>query len=177
VSGTIDIRVATVADAELIAELGARTFAQTFAADNTEEDMSAYLASAFSPSIQSDEIGDPASVFLLAEADGEAVGYARLRLREAPTAVGGRRPIEIARFYADRRWLGRGVGAALMKACLRQGRARGCDVIWLDVWERNPRAIAFYEKWGFTVVGGQSFVLGADTQSDLLMSQALVPDA
>jgi hypothetical protein len=29
----------------------------------------------------------------------------------------------------------------------------GRDVVWLDIWERNPRAIIFYRKWGFVEAG------------------------
>jgi ribosomal protein S18 acetylase RimI-like enzyme len=43
--------------------------------------------------------------------------------------------------------------------------------VWLDVWERNTRAIEFYEKQGFTIVGEQDFVLGSDVQRDLLMAR------
>ena len=49
----------------------------------------------------------------------------------------------------------------------------GCDVVWLDVWEKNLRAIAFYRKWGFIEVGEQTFQLGDDLQQDLLMARAL----
>ena len=60
-----------------------------------------------------------------------------------------------------------------MRACFERATALGCDVIWLGVWERNPRAIAFYEKMGFATVGGHSFMLGRDLQHDLVMSRAL----
>jgi phosphoserine aminotransferase len=45
----IVIRRANSNDADLLAELGARTFEDTFGADNTREDMAAYLATAFNP--------------------------------------------------------------------------------------------------------------------------------
>jgi ribosomal protein S18 acetylase RimI-like enzyme len=84
------------------------------------------------------------------------------------------RPLEIVRIYACQEWLGRGVGPMLMQACLDEARQRGCDALWLDVWERNPRAIAFYRKWGFKVVGTQGFQLGSDMQTDLLMQRAVL---
>ena len=168
----IDIVQATARHASLLAELGARTFRDTFGADNTQADMDQYLASAFSADIQARELADPASVFLVARADdGAAAGYARLRFGESPACVGGLRPVEIARFYVDRPWMGRGVGAALMAAALELASQRGCDVAWLDVWEKNARAIAFYSKWGFSVVGSQPFLLGEDMQNDLLMAR------
>jgi diamine N-acetyltransferase len=162
-------------DATLLAEIGARTFRDAFGAENEPGDMNEYLASSFGPGIQMAEILEPGCAFLLAEVAGDAVGYARLRVRAAPPAIRGARPIEIVRFYSDTSWIGRGVGPALMVACVESGRELGCDVAWLDVWELNPRAIAFYRKWGFEVVGEAEFRLGSDVQHDLLMSRVLDP--
>lgn len=167
------IRYATATDNTLLAELGAQTFFDSFAADNTPEDMAAYLDAAFSPKKQAQELADPDSMFLIAELGSDVAGYARLKFGPAPSAIGGQKPVEVARFYICKEWIGKGVGAQLMEACLREARQNGCDVIWLDVWERNPRAIAFYRKWGFTVVGTQKFQLGNDLQNDLLMARQL----
>jgi RimJ/RimL family protein N-acetyltransferase len=56
-----------------------------------------------------------------------------------------------------------------MATCLAEITARGADVAWLGVWERNPRAIAFYRKWGFAEVGAHTFVVGDDPQRDLVL--------
>ena len=45
--------------------------------------------------------------------------------------------------------------------------------MWLGVWEFNPRAQAFYEKYGFYEVGRHIFQLGSDPQTDLLMQKDL----
>jgi len=60
-----------------------------------------------------------------------------------------------------------------MQECLSQAEARGCGTIWLDVWEENKRARAFYEKWGFQTVATQPFLLGEDVQADLLMLRSV----
>ena len=138
-----NIRYATCADNILLAEIGRQTFSDSFAADNTPEDMAAYLDASFSPQIQAAELADPNTVFLIAEANGETVGFARLKEGLPLPGITGAHPIEIVRFYSVKAWIGRGVGAALMQACLDEANRRKCDSIWLDVWERNPRAIAF----------------------------------
>ena len=166
-----NVRYATVADNVLLAELGARTFYDTFAADNTPENMAAYLAASFGPEIQAAELSAPGSLFLIAEVDGTAVGYTRLREGQPSTCTLGGRPIEIVRLYARPEWLGQGVGAALMQASLDEAARRGCDSIWLDVWDHNLRARTFYSRWGFAEVGTQSFQLGAEMQNDLLMQR------
>jgi len=173
----ISIRIAGPLDADLLAEIGARTFRRTFARDNTPEDMAAYLAAAFGPALQAAELADPGTTFLIADIGREAVGYARLVRAPAPECIPAGRPIEIRRIYAAEAWLGRGVGAALMRACLGEAERQHCDVIWLDVWERNQRAIAFYQAWRFVQVGTQDFVLGSDVQHDLLMARAVLEPA
>jgi GNAT superfamily N-acetyltransferase len=173
----VTIRRATPADNKLLAESGARAFADTFAADNTPENMAAYLAASFSPEKQAAELADPRSVFLIAEVGGKTAGFARMREGAPPSVATGQRPIEIVRFYALKGWIGQGVGAALMVACLAEAERRGCDTIWLDVWERNPRARAFYARWGFADMGTQTFVLGSDRQRDVLMQRSAAAGA
>jgi ribosomal protein S18 acetylase RimI-like enzyme len=168
------VRYAGLSENALLAELGARTFADTFAAENTPEDMKAYLANAFSPEKQAQELADPASTFLIMESRGAPVGYAQLKQGGAPQ-IADERAVEIVRIYADREWLGKGVGGQLMQACLREAEWRNCDVIWLGVWERNTRAIRFYQKWGFERVGTQFFRLGTDLQTDWVMVRKVIP--
>jgi diamine N-acetyltransferase len=167
----LHIRYATRADNILLAEIGAETFAESFAADNTLENMSAYLAAFFSPEKQAMELTDADSRFLIIELDGKAAGYTKLSFGHAPAAVAGQKPMEIVRIYARKEWIGKGVGARLMEASLREAEQAGCDVIWLGIWERNPRAIAFYCKWGFEQVGTQTFQLGDDLQNAWVMAR------
>jgi ribosomal protein S18 acetylase RimI-like enzyme len=169
----LTIRRANPEDASLLAELGARTFSETFAADNTPEDMAAYLAANFSLAQQTAELNNPASTFLIAEASGLAAGYAQLHVGEPVEGVAGAKPIELVRLYVSREWLGRGVGEALMRACVDEARRAGHGTIWLGVWEQNGRAQAFYRKWDFRAVGEHVFQLGSDSQTDIVMERAV----
>ncbi len=169
----VRIRLAQAEDSQLLAELGRRTFLDTFGKDNSPENMAAYLAASFGAQIQAAELADPATRFLIAEAQGEAVGFARLRQGAPGQGCDAARPLEIVRFYSRQDWIGRGVGAALMQSCLEQARELNCDLLWLDVWEHNPRAQAFYRKWGFEVSGTQSFLLGDELQTDWIMQRRL----
>jgi diamine N-acetyltransferase len=175
---TTFVRPATSADAARLSQLGATTFRETFEGENTPEDMARYLAEAFTPDRQAAEITDPAGTVLLAErrgqsGDAELVGYVHLVSGPAPAAVQGPAPLELKRLYVARAWHGQGVGQALMDAALDAARARGAETLWLGVWERNPRAVAFYRKYGFTRVGEHTFVLGADAQTDWVLARPI----
>jgi diamine N-acetyltransferase len=169
----LTIRRGELNDAGLLSELGERTFSDTFAADNTSEDMAAYIATSFSVAQQTRELEDPASIFLIAEVDGRAAGYAKLHDGKPEKGVEGANPIELVRLYVSRDWLGRGIGERLMRACIDEARQAGRDSIWLGVWERNARAQAFYRKWNFRTVGEHMFRLGSDLQRDLIMECTL----
>jgi ribosomal protein S18 acetylase RimI-like enzyme len=169
----ITVRRASSSDSELLADLGARTFSETFAAVNSPEDMAAYLSSAFTNAQLAAELADAGALFFVAEAEGEAAGYAKLREGEPPACVTGERPLELARIYVLEKWLGKSIGQALIERCLDEAREAGFKTMWLGVWERNWRAQAFYRKWGFHKVGEQVFQLGADEQTDWVMQCAL----
>jgi len=165
----ITIRQAGVEDHERLSSLARETFVDSFAADNHPEDMAAYLEKAFSPSIQAAELAEPSSRFLIAETGGKPVGYARLVEVLAPPTINAKKPIQLSRLYACKRWIGSGVGGSLMTACIKEATRRRCDGIWLGVWGKNTRAIRFYSQWGFVQVGTQPFVLGNDRQTDLVL--------
>jgi diamine N-acetyltransferase len=169
----IKIREATIADAVLIADLSRQTFYDTFAAENTKADMDKFMSEMFTREKLIEEVGTPGNTFLLAFEDDEAVGYARLREAADPMLLESGAAFEIARIYAVQKSIGKGVGSALMQRCIDIARQKEARVIWLGVFEKNVRAIAFYTKWGFEKFSEHVFMLGDDAQTDWLMKKML----
>jgi diamine N-acetyltransferase len=161
----IEIRRATTSDAAALAELAARTFADTFAAKNRPEDIEAYLVKTYGEALQRREIEDPSVVTLLVEDGGMLVAFAQLRRSDSEHGQ-----VELARFYVHREHHGRGIAQRLMDASVDAARELGGATLWLGVWEHNPRAIRFYEKCGFRDVGSQPFLVGSDLQTDRVMT-------
>lgn len=170
---TPQIRHAVLADVEMLAELAASTFYDSFADMNTPENIRTYISQAFSIAQLTSEINDPQSRFLIAEVDGFPAGYSKLRAGTVPGAIVGAKPIELVRLYVDRKFLGAGVGNDLMQACIDEARSLGHRTIYLGVWEHNHRAQSFYFRWNFRVVGNQIFQMGDDPQLDWLMEREL----
>jgi diamine N-acetyltransferase len=169
----IKIRIATSADAELIADMSRQTFYDSFAADNTPEDMDKFLNETFTKDALMKEVGAENNIFLLAYDGDEPVGYVRMRENNIPPALGTTMAMEIARIYAVQSSIGRGVGKALMQKSLDIAKERGHHTTWLGVWEHNQRAIDFYTRWGFTKFADHDFILGNDVQKDWLMKKEL----
>lgn len=173
----VSIRMADAGDAGMLTELGRRTFHETFAAHNTADDIDAYMREAFVVERVVEELRQPGSVFLVAEALSKPVGFARLEPAHAPECVTGPSPVRLVKLYVSAEAIGSGFGAALMSSSIAWARKAGHGSLWLGVWEHNYRARAFYERWGFRPVGTEAFRLGSDDQVDVLMEWRLGEDA
>lgn len=165
------IRLGEPADAAALAELAARTFRDSFSAENNPEDLAQHLATAYGPAQQGRELADADIVTLMVQKGEELGGYAQLRRGPSPACVNGDAPIELWRFYVVAKWHGQGIAQALMQRVIDEAARAGARTLWLGVWERNPRAIAFYTKCGFVDVGAHVFMVGTDPQNDRIMSR------
>ncbi len=167
------LRLAMPGDAPSLAILAERTFRDAFGARNSPENMDLHCAKAFSPDLQLREILDRGLVTTLADEGGQLVGFSQLRLASPSPAVKARKPAELHRIYVVTEWQGRGVAQALMERAFADAERAGCDALWLGVWEHNPKAMAFYQKFGFGFVGTHAFMLGHERQRDLIMTVAI----
>ena len=174
-SDQIHIRQAFQDDRKPLTDLSYTTFQDAFAhhPKNAPDDLAHYMRQAFSLEQITEELNEPKNFFLLAEIQGELAGYAKLIFDCTESGITAKKPVELSRLYSHQKFLGKGVGQALMDACFERARDDGCDVMWLGVWEFNPRARRFYEKHGFREVGKHTFQLGSDPQTDLLMQKEL----
>ncbi|MEQ1796823.1 MAG: GNAT family N-acetyltransferase [Lacibacter sp.] len=170
----IIIRIANPDDAELIAEMSRITFYDAFAKDNSKEDMDFFLNEQFTKAALKKEVEEANGIFMLAYVNNDAAGYARMRLKNSENILAEESAIEIARIYAMPSAIGKGVGSALMQKCIDVAAEQNKTVIWLGVWEKNERAIAFYTRWGFNKFSEHSFLLGSDLQTDWLMKRTVV---
>ena len=167
---TVALRRATLGDAPSLAVLAERTFRDSFSARNSPDNMDLHCARHFSPEIQAREIADRGLVTTLALEAGQFVGFSQMTLEKPHPHVAAKRPAELNRIYVVAALHGKGVAQALMQEALANAAAAGADCLWLGVWEHNPKAVAFYRKFGFEIVGSHPFMLGDERQRDLVMS-------
>ena len=164
-------RAARIDDAGALAAFAADKFIEAYDGMCAMSDLEMYAAANFTPDLLRAEISDACSRFVLAEHEDVLAGYGLVRLDSAPECeLAARKPAQLQRIYVDPRWQGRGIARELLGRCVAEARAADCDMVWLSVWDANARAIRFYGKSGFQVVGEQPFVLGAETQRDFVMA-------
>lgn len=170
----MQITSVNISDIQTLQELSRQTYFETFAADNTPENMQSYLEASFNEKKLTTEINNPHSAFYFAKIDNKAIGYLKLNFGPAQTELRDTKAIEIERIYVLKDFHGQKVGQVLFDKALEIAREREAEYIWLGVWEKNPKAIRFYEKNGFVPFGSHIFRLGDDEQTDIMMKYTLI---
>lgn len=165
----MQIRKLNFTDLENLQKISIQTFRETFEEVNTEEDMLKYLEENLNTEQLKSELENPDSAFYFVENEQEIIGYLKLNFNTAQTENQGNEALEIERIYVLKVFLGQKFGQILFDKAIEIGREKNLEYVWLGVWEENHRAIRFYEKNGFKVFGKHNFVLGNDTQTDLMM--------
>ena len=169
----IQVRKATTKDLNTVQRIGRETFFETFADSNTEDDMNKYLEDSFNDHQLTVELSNPDSLFYIALEDESPVGYLKVNTGSAQTEQQDEKALEIERIYVKSSHHGKKVGQLLYEKALEVAQQQHNSYLWLGVWEKNPRAIRFYEKNGFVAFDKHIFKMGDDEQVDIMMKKEL----
>jgi ribosomal protein S18 acetylase RimI-like enzyme len=165
----LNIKKASLTELLQLQEISRQTFIETFAEQNTAEDMQKYLDDNFNRDKLTQELNNSNSEFYFATFDDKVIGYLKLNYAQAQTEFKDNNSIEIERIYVLKEFHGKKVGQILYTKALNIAKHKNSEYIWLGVWEKNQRAINFYRKNGFEEFDKHIFKLGNDEQTDILM--------
>jgi diamine N-acetyltransferase len=170
---SITIKKASIEDLETIKNVGRETFYETFAKNNSEEEMQKYLDESFSDERLKKEFNTTDSQFFIAWEENNPIGYLKINTGDAQTELQDKTSLEIERIYVKSSHQGKKVGQILYDKALEIAEQERKEYIWLGVWEENLKAVNFYIKNGFVEFDKHIFVLGTDKQTDLMMKKVL----
>jgi ribosomal protein S18 acetylase RimI-like enzyme len=159
---------------ERIQQIGRTTFEETFSPFNTAENMLSYLENGFSTEKLTKEINESNSEFYIVSENDTLIGYLKVNIGAAQTEFNTANSLEIERIYVLKAYHGKKVGQLLFEKAEDLAQRKQVDFIWLGVWEKNERAIHFYQKNGFEIIDQHIFKLGTDLQTDFIMRKKLI---
>lgn len=165
---TIKILPVDLEEVDELRKISEQTFLDTYAIHNTQENLDAHLLSTYNVELLRREIQEGICEYYFAKIGNEVVGYLRLNLAPHQTDVNDPLSIEIERIYILKEYQGKRIGHQLIDFTKSRANKK-YKYVWLGVWEKNPKAILFYEKMGFVKFDIHTFKLGDDLQTDFLM--------
>jgi len=168
----MDINFERIRDGKLdiLRDISIKTFIETFASQNKEENIKKYLDTKMSIANLKKELNNMNSYFYFIIINNKIIGYTKLNFESAQTEeifIG--KAFEVERIYLLSKYSRKGYGRKAFENIFQIGRKKGYEKIWLGVWVYNKNAIEFYKHMGFKMFSKHSFLLGDDIQTDLLL--------
>jgi ribosomal protein S18 acetylase RimI-like enzyme len=169
----ITIRELTRRDIPQLQELAVRIYRDTFTHQHTASNMEAFLRKDYSTESFEHEFAEPGSKYYFACDGNTPAGYLRLRYNNEAEGHLGKNTMELHRLYIDVSYQGRNIGNQFMEFAIDQARQQKVDWLWLGVWEHNPKAQRFYQRWGFERFAEHIFQMGDEAQTDWLLKKRI----
>jgi GNAT superfamily N-acetyltransferase len=170
-AAALRVRAAVPGDAARLSLLGSATFLESYAHLLPVEDILEHAARQHSAGKYAQWLADPACATWLVEAAGGApVGYLVATPPDLPI-IPAPGDVEIRRIYVLHRYQRLGLGRWLMEAVQGWAAAAGHRRLLLGVYSRNEKALAFYERSGFTRAGTREFRVGAHDYHDFILQR------
>lgn len=167
------IRKVEIADVEVLAKIAKQTFRETFAHDNTEEQLQEYFEEAYNLRVLSTELEDPDSETYFIMHEEEIAGFLKVNWENAQTERELENAFEIQRLYVLQTYQGFGLGKQLFEFALEHAEKNGFSWAWLGVWEHNTKAQVFYYRYGFEKFSQHRFMVGQKVDTDWLLKKKL----
>lgn len=169
----IKVEKVTLDKLSILQELSIQTFRETFAFDNTEEELQQFFDDSYTLEQLEKEVADPESDVRFVLVNGREVGFMKVNWGAAQTEHELENAFEIQRIYILNECQGLGLGKKLFELALDMAKEGGFDWAWLGVWEHNVKAQGFYRKYGFEKFSEHSFKVGDKVDTDWLLRKAL----
>lgn len=170
---SLDFKSVQLSDAAPLQKIAIQTFTEAFAKDNTEENLTQYLNSAFSLAELQNQIQNPDSFFYFLRVEDKIIGYFKVNIGESQTELKTADSMELERIYILKHYQRHGFGKIVLEKVVQIAQELNKSFIWLGVWEHNVKAIQFYHRFGFQKFDEHVYPVGDDPQIDWMMKLIL----
>jgi diamine N-acetyltransferase len=153
----ISVKKATAEDYQTIVAIGKVAVAEAHRESTSAENMNEYLEKHYNDRAISEELDDPDNIYHIIDYNGKPVGFSKIVLNAMDTGIKVENVTKLDRIYLLKEFYGLKLGLELLNFNIRLAENNKQSGIWLYTWIGNNRAINFYLKAGFTIVGSHKF--------------------
>lgn len=155
----ISINRATPQDSLLLAGMGKVTFLEAHGNSASEEIVTAYVNQNYSEAVLAAQLNDPGNLYHLIYYSGAPAGYSKIIYNNSNANISSPEVTKLERIYLLKEFYGLDLGRELLDYNIGLSKKQDQAGMWLFVWKENHRAINFYMKSGFRIIGSHDFKL------------------
>lgn len=144
-------------DCRLLSVLATTTFIESHGHSAKPEDITAYVAEKYSEQILKEELGDQQNIYHILYYKDRAAGYSKIMLDTPYPGSDTGNLTKLERLYLLKNFYSLRLGSELLRFTIELSKRSQQRGMWLFVWKENHRAVNFYQKQGFHIIGSHDF--------------------
>ena len=153
----VSIIKATEKDTTSIVNIGKESVLEAHKDSCSVEDLNEYLEKNYNNDAIKEELNDTNNIYHIIHYNGNPVGFSKIILNVRHPNIVAENVAKLDRIYLLKEFYGLKLGLALLNFNIGLSRNNIQSGIWLFTWTGNNRAINFYLKAGFTIIGSHKF--------------------
>jgi diamine N-acetyltransferase len=151
------IRRATVEDCSIVLHIGRIAVELSHRDSCAAEDMNQYLQNNYSDAAILNELSDPANIYQVIFYQGKPAGFSKIVLNASHTNIAEPNATKLDRIYLLSEFFDQKLGYHLLQKNIELSKKNDQCGMWLFTWTGNERAVNFYQRNGFTIIGDHLF--------------------
>ena len=144
-------------DAALLSQIATQTFIESHGHSAPPEDIDAYIAEKYSIAAFEKELQDKKNIYHLIYHDEQIAGYSKIIFNSPYPGAATKNIRKLDRIYLLSGFYNLFLGKSLFEFNVELAKQNQQAGLWLFVWKENPRAVHFYTKNGFVIIGSYDF--------------------
>ncbi len=148
---------AGIRDSEMLAGIGRQTFIESHGHSASASDIASYVNEKYTPDIFRQELENANNIYHTIYHKEQPAGYSKMIFDSVHPNIALARVTKLERLYLLKEFYNLKLGKELMEHNIQISKLNGQQGMWLFVWTQNERALQFYQKSGFQIIGSHDF--------------------
>jgi len=150
---------------ELLVRISKKSFLDSHGKSASKEEIDTYVNKNFNKKAILNELANPDNIYYLIYHKNQIAGYSKIVFNVTNPNITHQNITKLERLYLAKEYYGQNIGAELFNFNMQLSKNNKQKGIWLAVWVKNQKAIKFYTKTGFKIIGNYDFKI-SETHSN-----------
>ncbi len=146
-------------DFKLLTDIGRISYIESHGSSAKAADINMYLNEKYNYEVFKDELSDPKNIYHIIYHNKQPAGYSKIMFNTPHPNIQIQNVTKLERLYLLKEFYSLKLGVELFNLNLELSKNSNQAGMWLFVWKENHRAVSFYKKIGFKVIGSYDFKL------------------
>lgn len=156
---------ASPSDFKLLSDIGKKTFLESHGKSAPKAEIDFYVDEKYSYTTFQEELSNANNIYHIVYYKSQPIGYSKIVYNNSTSNIQMDNVTKLERLYLLKEFHELKMGLELFKFNVQLSKNNNQVGIWLFVWKENEKAVNFYLRNGFQIIGDHNFKI-SETHSN-----------